>query len=63
VPFFSAIKRIQLRHDPSDQSRGFLDFAKRCPGLRNLTVSMRVRELCRDRRGLTWDIMKENSLL
>jgi hypothetical protein len=59
---FSAIKRIQLRHDPSGQSRGFQDFAKRCPGLRDLTISMGVRELCRDRRGLTWEIMNEDSL-
>jgi hypothetical protein len=57
-----AIKRIQLRHGPSDQSSGFLDFAKQCPNLRNLTISMGVRELCRDRRGLTWEIMNENSL-
>jgi hypothetical protein len=62
VPFLLAIKRIKLRHDPSDQSRGFLDFAKQCPSLRDLTISMGVRELCQDRRSLTWEIMNENSL-
>jgi hypothetical protein len=62
VPFILTIKRIHLRHDPSDQSRGFLDFAKQCPSLGDLTISMGVRELCRDGRGLTWEIMNENSL-